>query len=156
MHKRFDTGKQPYDAAKDTQATVPSHKPCDFIRLSSESTRENPRLLGGTKDDGRKYLDDLDPQQKDEYRKFINTREKSNTEIASRMHPAGHAIHLEYRKQRSKPPEGAIVQKTIGELNNAIISQFPDGNYAQKIKKQAEDLYGPKIETSKGETSKKE
>jgi hypothetical protein len=48
MHKRFDTGKQPYDAAKDTQATAPSHKPLDFIRLSSESTRENPRLLGGT------------------------------------------------------------------------------------------------------------
>jgi hypothetical protein len=53
MYKRFDTGKQPYDATKDTQATAPSHKPQDFIRLSSESTPEHPRLLAVTKEDAQ-------------------------------------------------------------------------------------------------------
>jgi hypothetical protein len=113
MYKRFDTGKQPYDATKDTQATVPSHKPLDVIRLSSESTRENPRLLGGTLQEAQDFLKKLEPYKKQAFKDFTNLKKEYRkqgdtkaTQTARLKYPLGYDLFNEYMRIHRQPEKG--------------------------------------------------
>jgi hypothetical protein len=133
MYKRFDTGKQPYDATKDTQATVPSHKPLDVIRLSSESTRENPRLLGGTKQEAQDFLRKLEPDKKQAFNDFTNLKQEYRkqgdtkaTQTARLIYPLGHDLYKEYQRIYKTGKKGESSTEEDSHWTDAIYEEWND------------------------------
>jgi hypothetical protein len=90
MPKQFDKGKQPYDAAKDTQATAPSPKTIDFVRLSAESAREHSR----TTEDSRKVTQATDGYSKGSIHE--QQREQQQRELRQKATGGWHPQNLSH------------------------------------------------------------
>lgn len=152
MINSFDKGKSIHDASKDIRTASPSRKTADFIRLSTQSTRENPRLLGGTNEEGAAYKNALskdDTAALAAYRSYLSRLQTRGTpkatDVAKAEFPRGHTIYCEYQREAHRPAqdqgEGSSKRKKnkVDKLTDQLMQ---DPVYRDKIQQQARELQG--------------
>jgi hypothetical protein len=93
--------------------------PVERIELASVSTREKPKMLGGTLEDAHNYYkENLSRDERDQYKEYKRYERRFGTKEAAERCETGYEINKEYnRRYHRKQYDGpSSSRQTEGEL----------------------------------------